>query len=61
LLLAAGVAAVEFVRVGEVGDVFFAHRLWVLFKVGVVDGVDGVDAAAPVELHQICEKRQACV
>lgn len=57
MLLAAGVAAVEFVRVGEVGDVFFAHRFWIFFKVGVVDGVDGVDAAAPVELHQICEKR----
>ena len=61
LLLSTSVATVKFVRVGEVGNVFFAHGLWIFFEIGMVNGVDGVEAAAPVELHQICEKRQACV
>lgn len=55
LFLASGVAAVEFVRVGKGGDVFFSHRLGVLFEVGVVDCVDGVDAPPPVEAHEIFE------
>lgn len=43
------VAAVEFVGVGAGGDVFWAGGVGWGFEVWVVEGVDGIDAFAPVE------------
>ena len=43
------IAAVEFVAVREVGDVFWTGGEGWIAEVGVVEGVEGVDAGAPVE------------
>lgn len=47
-------AAVELVRLFKHGDVARLGRQWRCAEVGVLQGIHGIDASAPVQLQQLC-------
>lgn len=56
MLLTARIAAIEFVGICELWNVFLAHGLGVLAEVGVVDRIDSVDSPPPVQAHEVSHK-----